>query len=151
MQQNIYGLRAEGGSNPLENAYTFNFTTETAPTPKTFSDIQEHWAQKDIETMAGLGIVKGITEDTFGPELSVNRAQFATLLIRSLDIEEIKPDEAHFSDVPPSSWYYGPVKTAYAAGLISGYDDGSFRPEQPIKREEIAALIARALKKLGTK
>ncbi len=88
MQQNIYGLRAEEGSNPLENAYTFSFTTEAALAPKTFSDIQGHWAQRDIETMAGLGIVKGITEDTFGPELSVNRAQFAALLIRSLDIGE---------------------------------------------------------------
>ena len=55
----------------------------------------------------------------------------------------------HFKDVQPGAWYYGTVEGAYAAGLINGYEDGTFRPEQEITREEMAALIVRALKYAG--
>lgn len=122
---------------------------KTAPPIKTFVDIKGHWAQSDIELMASLGIVRGISEDSFAPEMPVNRAQFAAFLIRSLDIEEVTPVTPHFEDVQPDAWYYGAVEGAYAAGLIKGYEDGTFRPEHEISREEMAALIARALKNAG--
>jgi len=120
----------------------------TLPT-KTFADIQGHWAQSDIEIMAGLGIAGGISENEFAPQMPVNRAQFAAFLIRSLGIEETRPAESHFKDVPTTAWYYRAVEGAYAAGLVGGYEDGTFRPEQEISRQEIAALIARALKNAG--
>ncbi len=122
---------------------------KTAPPIKTFVDIKGHWAQSDIELMASLGIVRGISEDYFAPEMPVNRAQFAAFLIRSLDIEEVTPVTPHFEDVQPDAWYYGAVEGAYAAGLIKGYEDGTFRPEHEISREEMTALIARALKNAG--
>jgi len=138
---------------------TISFTTDhlskyallegTALPTKTFADIKGHWAQSDIEIMAGLGIVGGISENEFAPQMPVNRAQFAAFLIRSLDIKEVKPAAAHFKDVPTNAWYYGAVEGAYAAGLVGGYEDGTFRPEQEISRQEIAALIARALKNAG--
>ncbi len=115
----------------------------------TFADIKGHWAQSDIEVMAGLGIVRGIGEDRFGPEMPVNRAQFATFLIRSLDIEEVTHTTSHFKDVPSDAWYCGAVEGAYAADLIKGFEDGTFKPDQKINREEIGVLIARALKKGG--
>ena len=121
----------------------------TAPPIKTFTDIKGHWAQSDIEVMAGLGIVQGISEHIFAPEMPVNRAQFAAFLIRSLEIEEASPVTPHFKDLQPDAWYYGAVEGAYAAGLIKGYEDGTFRPEREISREESAALIARALKHAG--
>lgn len=121
----------------------------TAPPIKTFTDIKGHWAQSDIEVMAGLGIVQGISEHIFAPEMPVNRAQFAAFLIRSLEIEEASPVTPHFKDLQPDAWYYGAVEGAYAAGLIKGYEDGTFRPEREISREESAALIARALKYAG--
>jgi len=121
----------------------------TALPTKTFADIKGHWAQSDIEIMAGLGIVGGISENEFAPQMPVNRAQFAAFLIRSLDIKEVKPAESHFKDVPTNAWYYGAVEGAYAAGLVGGYEDGTFKPEKEISRQEIAALIARALKNEG--
>jgi|GEM_PF-1409364 len=121
----------------------------TALPTKTFADIKGHWAQSDIEIMAGLGIVGGISENEFAPQMPVNRAQFAAFLIRSLGIQETSPAESHFKDVPTNAWYYGAVEGAYAAGLVGGYEDGTFRPEKEISRQEIAALIARALKNEG--
>lgn len=122
---------------------------KTALPTKTFADIKGHWAQSDIEIMAGLGIVGGISENEFAPQMPVNRAQFAAFLIRSLGIQETRPAESHFKDVPTNAWYYGAVEGAYAAGLVGGYEDGTFKPEKEISRQEIAALIARALKNAG--
>ena len=116
------------------------------PSTKTYPDIQGHWAKEDVEIMAGFQIVRGMSETVFAPDMSVTRAQFAALLIRSLGIEEIKPDTSHFRDVSSGSWHYGVIEAAYAAGLINGYEDGTFRPDEPIKREEIAALVARTLR-----
>jgi hypothetical protein len=116
------------------------------PSTKTYPDIQGHWAKEDVEIMAGFQIVRGMSEAVFAPDMSVTRAQFAALLIRSLGIEEIKPDTSHFRDVSSGSWHYGVIEAAYAAGLINGYEDGTFRPDEPIKREEIAALVARTLR-----
>ncbi|MGB9661075.1 MAG: S-layer homology domain-containing protein [Moorellaceae bacterium] len=116
---------------------------------KTFADIQGHWAQEEIEQMADMGIAGGVSSDSFAPDSNVTRAQFVALLIRSLGIEETLPAEASFKDVNPNSWYYGAVEAAQAEGLVSGYTDGTFRPEQNITREEIAAMVVRAMAKSG--
>ncbi|MDH7574058.1 MAG: S-layer homology domain-containing protein [Clostridia bacterium] len=144
----------------MSAAYTFTFTTAAqeqpqptqpaAPAPtKTFADIQGHWAQKDIELMAGLGIAGGVAPDRFDPNGLVTRAQFAAFLVRSLGLAEVKPATASFTDVGPGAWYYGAVETARAAGLVGGYPDRTFKPDQRISREEIAAMVVRALAKAG--
>ncbi|MGI9952713.1 S-layer homology domain-containing protein [Moorellaceae bacterium AZ2] len=120
--------------------------TPAAPT-KTFADIQGHWAQKDIELMAGLGIAGGVAADRFDPDGLVTRAQFAAFLVRSLGIAETKPAAASFTDVGPEAWYYGAVEAARQAGLIGGYPDGSFKPNQGITREEMTAMAVRAMAK----
>jgi len=116
------------------------------PTPTAhFNDIQGHWAQSDIMVMTELGIAGGVTEDSFGPNGLVTRAQFAAFLIRSLRIAEANPAAGRFSDVSPADWHYGAVEAAWAAQLVGGYPDGKFRPDQPITRSEIAVMVVRAL------
>jgi len=112
---------------------------------KTFADLVGHWAKRDVEIMAARHIAGGVSETLFEPNGQVTRAQFAALLIRTLGITEAKPAAASFTDVAASDWYYGAVETARAAGLVGGYPDGSFRPEARITREEIAAMVYRAL------
>ncbi len=116
---------------------------------KTFSDIQGHWAQRDIEIMAARHIAAGVTENTFNPEGQVTRAEFTAFLIRTLGIDEIKPAQNRFPDVQPGAWYYGAVEAAAPAGLVAGYEDGGFRPEQAISRQEMAAMLTRALAYAG--
>jgi hypothetical protein len=118
---------------------------------KTFSDIAGHWAQKDVELMASKYVVKGMTDTEFAPDSTATRAQFVTLLVRSLGLAEEKPAASTFKDVELASWYYGYVEAAYKAGLASG-DSGSggpFRPEATVSREEMAALLVRAMKQGG--
>lgn len=125
---------------------TSNFTVYPRVT---FNDIKGHWAQDDIEIMAGQGIAKGIGNGKFDPEGRVTRAQFAAFLIRALGIEETKPARRHFKDVYTRAWYYRAVETAYASGLVLGYPDGRFKPNAYITREELAAMVVRGLTKGG--
>ncbi|TDA65684.1 MAG: S-layer homology domain-containing protein [Clostridia bacterium] len=118
---------------------------------KTFADIQLHWAKKDIELMASRWIARGMTETTFEPEGQVTRAQFAALLTRSLGIAEAKEGQSRFKDVSSGDWFYGAVLAAYEAGLVKGYEDGTFRPNANITREEMATMVARGLAYAGKK
>ena len=117
---------------------------------KTFADIQGHWAQADIERLASKMLVKGVSADRFAPERAVTRAEFAALLVRMLGLTETDGAPA-FRDVRGTDWYAGAVATAAAAGLIEGYADGTFRPNAPITREQMAVLAKRAIDFVGAK
>ena len=106
-----------------------------------FTDIAGHWAKDDIEAMVALGVVSGVTETTFEPDRSVTRAEFATLIAKALKLNGTTSED--FADVLSGEWYYTFVHTAASAGLIAGYD-GYFRPDDPITREEMAVVLAKA-------
>ncbi|MDY7993129.1 S-layer homology domain-containing protein [Paenibacillus polymyxa] len=71
------------------------------------------------------------------------------MLVRVLGLERTDRTLTSFDDVQPESWYADSVRTAAAAGLINGYTDGSFRPDTPVSREELAVIIERALRFVG--
>lgn len=110
-----------------------------------FADIMDHWAKNDIELMAEKGIVKGMTDNLFAPNANITRAQFATLLVKALGLTEVKPAVGTFKDVNSNAWYYSTVETAAANGIAAGFD-GKFNPEGKITRQEMAVMIAKALK-----
>lgn len=118
--------------------------------PVSFPDISGHWAQAEIERLASRFIVNGQSTGSFAPETTISRAEFAAMLIRSLDLQ---PDPAaiansSFNDVQDNSWFAAAARAAAGLGLIQGYADGSFRPNTPITREQMAVMVARALKLL---
>ena len=99
-----------------------------------FLDISSHWAKEDIEHMLSLGIVKGKTPQTFAPDLNINRAEFAALVLRALEPQiefysEIKTDE--FIDINEDAWYKDIVYTAVEIGLFAD-ESNYFRPEESI-------------------
>lgn len=114
-------------------------------TSRTFSDIQGHWAQSDVEIMAARHVVKGMTPDLFGTNETVTRGQFTVMLIRTLGLTE-EAEGARFTDMPVDYWCAGAVRTAVKMGLASGYSDGRFGPNEPITREEMAAMLIRAIR-----
>jgi len=138
------GAVKDAAANPLKDEYTFSFTTASFPT-KTFDDIQGHWAQHDIEIMAGLGIAKGVGDNKFNPDASITRAEFVALLVRSMDITAEPVSETSFKDVAPDAWYAAEVEAAHKAGIAIGFEDGTFRPYGKVTREQIAAFIVRAM------
>ncbi|MDF2922578.1 MAG: hypothetical protein K0R57_1492 [Paenibacillaceae bacterium] len=103
---------------------------------------EEHWAQAYIEELAAKGIVRGISDSVFAPDAPVTRAEFAALLVRALKLAA-NETAAVFPDVQPENWHYREVAAAHEAGLILG-DGGRFHPDEFIKREDMAVMIARA-------
>lgn len=114
----------------------------------TFADMKGHWAESQVSDMASRLIVDGVSDTTFEPERPITRAEFAAILVRALGLpaDGGKPP---FSDVPAGAWYAGAAASAAAYGLISGYEDGTFRPDQPISRQEAFTMLGAALKLAG--
>ena len=108
-----------------------------------FSDVANgQWHNKAISTMAKLGIVKGRRADSFDPDASITRAEFAAICARF----NTKPVENNgsFSDIS-GHWAENEIERAAAFGWISGYPDGTFRPDARITRAEAMTMINRVL------
>ncbi|PZD94525.1 hypothetical protein DNH61_17560 [Paenibacillus sambharensis] len=114
----------------------------------TYADTNKHWAEKEIERLASMMIVNGRGEDTYVPSGSVTRAEFAALLTRVLGLSGAEAGSASFSDVS-GGWYEDTVTAAVEAGLVTGYSDGSFRPNATISRQEMAVMMLRAFRYLN--
>ncbi|MDQ1912081.1 S-layer homology domain-containing protein [Paenibacillus sp. GD4] len=116
---------------------------------KSFDDISGHWAQGNIELLASKLVVDGVTDSTFEPERQITRAEFAALVFRALGLQP--GGSSSFKDVSASDWYAGVVAAAAQAKLVEGYEDQTFKPNAPINREELAAMVVRALDYAGAK
>ncbi len=114
----------------------------------TFSDIYLHWAKDDIIMMSELGIVKGYSDGTFRPENGITRAEFATMISRFETVKDLEFNSS-FIDVTKDHWAYNTINYAKMMGWISGYDDGTFRPNNPITRAEAVTIINRVLGRYG--
>lgn len=104
------------------------------------------WWSQSADLALGHHVVGGYPDGTFKPERQVTRAEFAKMVVKMLMLQEEKELQASmFTDVSTDDWFANVVATAYKAGIIKGYPDGTFRPNQPITRQEMAAMLARAL------
>ncbi len=121
----------------------------TIPAPATkFVDVpDDHWAAKSINDMAGLGMVKGVSENTFDMTSPMTRGAIATIFFRLSNGKEGK--SVTFADVAKDAWYADAVGWAAGAKLITGYDETTFGPDDTITRQQLAVMIARYAKLLG--
>jgi len=109
---------------------------------KTFDDISGHWAQINIENMASKHVVSGVSESIFAPDETVTRAQFVVMALHAMG--EIDAEAETFNDVDESDWFAGYLGRAKTLELITADSAGNFRPNEAIKREEMAVIIAKA-------
>jgi glucose/arabinose dehydrogenase len=100
-----------------------------------------------IEAIRTAGITEGCDPvgDRFCPGLPVTRAEMAAFLVRAVGQPPLVGAPATFPDVDPSQWYFGAVERAVALGITVGYHDGTFRPNVPVTRAEMAVLLVRSL------
>lgn len=117
---------------------------EAAEKPPVFSDVTNGEANAVyINYMAQRGLISGFPDGTFQPAGTVTRAQMAQMLVKSNTMTAKQGPEVHFTDVTPDHWAYKTVTAAVKSGFISGYPDGTFRPESAATRAEVAAMILR--------
>ncbi len=127
----------------------FGLSFEEKAAEVTFPDVNngKDWAEPYIEALAKKDIIKGKANGLFAPYEKVTRAQFTAMLVRALDLNSPQYDDK-FSDVKGDEWFIKELTAAVDAGLISGLEDGTFAPQQEIKRSEAAVILARAIKAL---
>jgi len=114
---------------------------------KSFNDVNSTttgWARDAVEILAGAGVIAGVDGKHYEPERAVTRAELTRIMVKALDLPAVDGG-ATFKDVPDNRWYSGCVAEAVRAGLVKGYEDGTFGPDRIITREELAAILARAL------
>ena len=109
-----------------------------------YTDVPEtHWAYAYIEDVTEKGLMQGMAQGVFAPEQTMTRAMFVTVLAR-MGGSVLNNDQASvYSDVAPGLWYTGAVNWAREAGVVNGYPDGTFRPADPVTREQAAAFMIR--------
>ena len=118
------------------------------------------WYYNEVNKVAELGLMNGYADtDLFGPNDTITRAQVAQVLYNmaggraDMDLPEGSYNEiygyASFDDVNGKMWYGKAIAWAKAAGIVTGYGDGTFAPENNITREEFATMLARYAQKYG--
>ena len=110
------------------------------PTVITFTNT---YADLSLETRDHFGYIIGYQDDTVRPEANITRAEVATIFFRLLtDAKraEYWSKTNDFTDVAADAWYNNAISTLAKAGALSGYEDGTFRPDQPITRAELVKI-----------
>jgi hypothetical protein len=112
--------------------------------PLEFDDVANHWAKDAVNDMGSRMIIEGNGEGLFDPDRDITRAEFAAIIVRALGL---KPESGAslFSDVKESDWYNSAIRTAYSYHLVDGFEDGTFRPNDKITREQAMVIISKAM------
>ena len=110
-----------------------------------FSDVPKgYWAANYIGYMQQFGIITGYSDGSFRPDAPVTRAEFAAIASR---FEKLPEGSKSFADVPYTYWAARYIDFAATRGWVTGYSDGTFKPEDPITRAEVAAATCRLLER----
>ncbi len=110
-----------------------------------FSDIKNQVAKDCITQLAERNLIRGYADQTFRPQSTINRAEFAVLLLNAFPNSEVKHPGMQFKDVPNTHWAYKAIQAAYQRGFFSGYPDRTFRPSQAIPRVQAIAILSNHL------
>jgi len=118
--------------------------------PLEFGDVANHWAKDAVNDMGSRMVIEGAGNGLFYPDRDMTRAEFAAIIVRALGL---KPENGTsvFLDVKESDWYSSAVNTAYAYGLVDGFDDGTFRPNDKVTREQAMVILSKAMTITGLK
>lgn len=117
---------------------------ETKPDSGTvnLTDIKGHWAENNILELVKAGSINGYEDGTFKPENRITRAEFVSIVVKFLKLNE-QGSSNKFTDVA-NHWAKNAIATAAAQGIITGYTDTTFGPDDFITREQMAEIIVRA-------
>lgn len=120
-------------------------SVSAAPVPK---DIQGHWAQGQLQDWLDRGYLGGYPDGTVKPNKAITRGEYVALINRLFDFTE--KATVSFKDMKSTNWTYSEVAKAVKAGYIGGYEDNTFRANNPLTRQEAAVIAAKVLS-LNTK
>lgn len=110
-----------------------------------FSDVSfSYWARPFIERLASENIIAGFPDGTFKPDQPVTRAQFAAIVEQAFNKPATR-SAGTFPDVPANFWAQNVIRESYSSGFLSGYPDGTFKPNQEIPRVQVLVSLSNGL------
>lgn len=115
-----------------------------------FKDLSSSPYKDSILALANRNVINGYDDGSFKAEAVVTRAEFAAMLNRALGVLPKQQASKSFKDVQSGAWYAVQVNAAVDAGLINGFTDGTFRPNQEITHQEMVVMLVNALQYSGT-
>ncbi len=116
---------------------------------RNFTDLDTAaWYHLGVDDMLGRGLMNGMSETEFRPDVTLNRAMVATVLYRVAG-EPAVEGTSNFTDVEENTWYSKAVAWAQAEGIVTGYTDNTFKPMKEITRQELATMLVRYAKAAG--
>ncbi|MDP4008436.1 MAG: S-layer homology domain-containing protein [Candidatus Peregrinibacteria bacterium] len=112
----------------------------------TLTDIYNHWSKTYVNELCELGIVSGYGRSrVFGPNNAVTRAEFVKMLLGAMNEEIMNANRSPFTDVESREWYGDYLYTAKELGIVDGYLDGSFKPNNEVSRAEAVKMVLSAM------
>ena len=128
-----------------EDGDTHRMYTVTVTQGVTFDDIDENdWFYNDVVDAAENGYVNGMGEGKYQPYGQLTRAQFALMIARAMNYDSNPDVTSAFPDVADDHWAKAAINFCYQNDIIRGYEDGEFKPDRYVTRQEVAAILARA-------
>ena len=153
--------QAQPTASPTETTvYTLTVTDEIGQTDTgtvtvdPLDDVPpEYWACHEILACVNAEIVSGYEDGLYHPDWSVDRAQMAVFISRSICspmgedglADYIPPDTSSFTDIATDFWAYKHIEYAIANNIVRGYEDGTYHPEYNVTRDQMAVYVARAM------
>ncbi len=113
---------------------------------KQFGDTSGHWADASIQAAIANGIVTGYADGTFKPDASITREEMAVMIMKAKKLTAASSDKSFSDAAGISVWAKSAVETVVKNGLMSGYEEGSFKPAGLATKAEAVTIIARAIK-----
>uniref|UniRef100_UPI0011411E7E S-layer homology domain-containing protein n=1 Tax=Paenibacillus luteus TaxID=2545753 RepID=UPI0011411E7E len=123
------------------NSYS-NSVYVVAQNPVSFTDTLKHWSKAFVELAAAKGLVEGVGDGKYDPDKAVTRAEFTAMIVRTLGRSGSVGNAAPYVDVKQGAWYFDEVAKAKELGLLGFTTGTSFKPDQPLSREEMASMLA---------
>lgn len=122
-------------------------TGGAAPIVSAFEDVPDgYWASCDINTLTENNVIAGYPDRTYKPNLPVSRAEMATLAVKGFNLnDDVTCSTNMFKDVPQGHWANKTIAKAVSNGLMTGYPNNTFKPNQPISRAEAFAIMAKGI------
>lgn len=149
---NYVKLSASGTGSTVADAVKFERVSAganavAAKTPQVLQDVQGSVYEEAVSVLNTLNIMEGYEDGAFKPEHTVTRAEFAVVLTKMLGFNDAGSEKRQtaFSDVPSDYWASGYIKVAADLKIITGYEDGTFKPESLVSYEEAVKMIVSGL------
>lgn len=122
-------------------------TGGAAPIGSYYPDVPEgYWAGCDINNLTANSVLEGYPDRTFKPNIPISRAEMATMAVKGLNLRDsVRDASTMFKDVPSNHWANRTIAKAVENGLMTGYPNNTFKPDQTLSRAEAFAIMAKGI------